>query len=105
MKENVGKFFEIYASDPTVRSRVEGNVAAYPGSYEIREALTEFALLRSRRSWGSASRSRSCALMRRGSSLSVAWPRTANTTAASTAIGCLSAAGRSLGRKKKANKR
>ena len=45
MKENVGKFFEIYASDPTVRSRVEENVAAYPGSYEIREALTEFALL------------------------------------------------------------
>ena len=45
MKENVGKFFELYASDPAVRSRVEENVAAYPGSYEIREALTEFALL------------------------------------------------------------
>ena len=44
MKENVGKFFELYASDPAVRSRVEENVAAYPGSYEIREALTEFAL-------------------------------------------------------------
>ena len=39
MKENVGKFFEIYASDPAVRSRVEANVEAYPGSYEIREAL------------------------------------------------------------------
>jgi len=45
MKENVGKFFEVYNSDPAVRSRVEENVAAYPGSYEIREALTEFALL------------------------------------------------------------
>ena len=45
MKENVGKFFEIYASDPAVRGRVEANVEAYPGSYEIREALTEFALL------------------------------------------------------------
>lgn len=45
MKENVGKFFELYASDPAVCSRVEENVAAYPGSYEIREALTEFALL------------------------------------------------------------
>ena len=40
MKENVGKFFEIYASDPAVRGRVEANVEAYPGSYEIREALT-----------------------------------------------------------------
>ena len=45
MKENVGKFFELYASGPAVRSRVEENVAAYSGSYEIREALTEFALL------------------------------------------------------------
>ena len=33
MKENVGKFFEIYNSDPAVRSRVEANVEAYPGSY------------------------------------------------------------------------
>ena len=45
MKENVGKFFELYDSDPAVRCRVEENVAAYPGSYERREALTEFALL------------------------------------------------------------
>ena len=41
MKENVGKFFEIYASDPAVRGRVEANIEAYPGSYEIREALTD----------------------------------------------------------------
>ena len=55
-----------------MRSRVEENVAAYPGSYEC-EALTEFALLPVAEELGLGLRSRSCALMRRGSSLSAAW--------------------------------
>ena len=45
MKENVGKFIEIYDSDEALRERIERETEMYPGSLEIREALAEAVLL------------------------------------------------------------
>ena len=45
MRENVGKFFELYNSDPAVREKVEQNSLYYPGSYEIRGAYVSAVLL------------------------------------------------------------
>ena len=80
---------------------MEANVAAYPGSYEIREALTEFALLPVAEELGLGFTIQELRAYETRLKLERGMARTANTTAASTAIGCLSAAGRSLGRKKK----
>ena len=45
MTENVTRFFERYDADPALRVRIEGAVASYPGSLEIRESLVEAVLL------------------------------------------------------------
>lgn len=45
MVENVRKFFEIYDSDPALRERIRQDVAMYPGSLEIREALVQDVLV------------------------------------------------------------
>ena len=45
MTENVGKFFERYEQDASLKARVEEAVACYPGSLEIRESLAEAVLL------------------------------------------------------------
>lgn len=45
MKENVKKFFQLYEQDESLRERVAMAKAMYPGSYELREAMTEAILL------------------------------------------------------------
>ena len=45
MSENVSRFFERYASDSALRSRIEEAVACYPGSLEVRESLVKAVLL------------------------------------------------------------
>lgn len=45
MKENVGRFFEIYDTDSSLRERIRQAEAMYPGSLEIREALVRAVLL------------------------------------------------------------
>ena len=45
MKENVEKFFALYAEDEALRRRAHEAEQSYPGSLEIREAVAEYALL------------------------------------------------------------
>jgi len=45
VSENVIRFFELYDSDSSLRERIENEIAMYPGSLEIREALCEDVLL------------------------------------------------------------
>lgn len=45
MTENVRRFFEIYDSDPALKERIRQDLAMYPGSLEIRDALVQEVLL------------------------------------------------------------
>ena len=45
MTENVRRFFEIYDSDPALKERIQHELAIYPGSLEIRDALVQEILL------------------------------------------------------------
>lgn len=45
VSENVIRFFEIYTSSDELKARIENEIAMYPGSLEIREALAEDILL------------------------------------------------------------
>ena len=45
MNENVIKFFELYDADEALRRRVDEAEANYPGSMELREAVSEAVLL------------------------------------------------------------
>lgn len=45
ISENVIRFFELYGSNEELRTRIENDMAMYPGSFEIREALVEDILL------------------------------------------------------------
>lgn len=45
MRENVGKFFERYAEDETLRERISEAQRNYPGSLEVRESVVEAVLL------------------------------------------------------------
>lgn len=45
MTDNVRRFFEIYNSDPALKERIRQDVAMYPGSLEIRDALVQDVLL------------------------------------------------------------
>ena len=45
MKENVGKFFELYNKDGEVRKALEEAIANYPGSLDIRDAMLSETML------------------------------------------------------------